>query len=244
MFRTASQNRIFQDVVNQIQEAILEGKLKTGDILPSERELKEMFNISRGTLREALRVLEQKGLIEIKLGIGGGSVVKALNTEQISESLALLIRTQNVSLNHLAEFREGIEGIITAQAAERAKKTDIQVLKELLEEARACIEMGSSHRDTFIDIDKQIHLTLAKITGNPIYQSLMYSVHENIHRYYDRYLSMEERELNENYQDLCDIVSAVAQGLADEACLLAQSHVHRFNRYMKNRARQQQKGTR
>jgi DNA-binding GntR family transcriptional regulator len=161
----------------------------------------------------------------ILLSIGGGSVVKALNTKQISESLALLIRTQNVSLNHLAE------------------KTDIQVLKELLEEARACIEMGSSHRDTFIDIDKQIHLTLAKITGNPIYQFLMYSVHENIHRYYDRYLSMEERELNENYQDLCNIVNAVEQGHVDEACLLAQNHVHRFNRYMKNRARQQQKGT-
>jgi DNA-binding FadR family transcriptional regulator len=240
MFRTASQNRIFQDVVHQIQEAILEGKLKTGDILPSERELKETFNISRGTLREALRVLEQKGLIEIKLGIGGGSVVKALNTEQISESLALLIRTQNVSLNHLAEFREGIEGIITARAAERAKETDIQVLKKLLEEAHACIEKGSSQRDAFIDIDKQVHLTLAKITGNPIYQSLMVSVHENIHRYYDQYLSMEERELNENYHDLCDIVDAVEQGRADEARALAQNHVHRFNRYMKSRARQQQ----
>jgi DNA-binding FadR family transcriptional regulator len=239
MFRTASQSRIFQDVVNQIQEAILEGKLKTGDILPSERELKETFNISRGTLREALRVLEQKGLIEIKLGIGGGSVVKALNTEQISESLALLIRTQNVSLNHLAEFREGIEGIITARAAERATETDIEVLKKLLEKAHVCIEKGSSHRDAFIDIDKQVHLTLAKITGNPIYQSLMVSVHENIHRYYDQYLSMEERELNENYQDLCDIVNAVAQGQADEARTLAQNHVQRFNRYMKNRARQQ-----
>ena len=63
MFRTVSQNRIFEDVVNQIQEVILERKLKTGDILPSGRVLKETFNNNRGSMREALRVLEQKGLI-------------------------------------------------------------------------------------------------------------------------------------------------------------------------------------
>ena len=72
MFRAAKQSRIFQDIVDQIQEAILDGRFKAGDMLPSERELKEMFQTSRGTLREALRVLEQKGLIEIKLGVGGG----------------------------------------------------------------------------------------------------------------------------------------------------------------------------
>ncbi|MBW2677983.1 MAG: FadR family transcriptional regulator, partial [Deltaproteobacteria bacterium] len=130
MFHAASQNRIFQDIVDQIQEAILEGRLQTGDILPSERDLKEMFNTSRGTLREALRVLEQKGLIEIKLGVGGGSVVKEVSVDKISESLALLIRTQRVSLNHLAEFREAVEGIIAAQAAERATPADIKQLKE------------------------------------------------------------------------------------------------------------------
>ena len=78
LFRAAKQNRIFQDVVEQIQEAIIEGHLKVGDRLPPERELKEMLQTSRSTLREALRVLEQKGLIEIKLGMGGGAVVKTL----------------------------------------------------------------------------------------------------------------------------------------------------------------------
>jgi DNA-binding FadR family transcriptional regulator len=58
MFQAAKQTKVFQDVVEQIQGAILDGRLKTGDTLPSERQLKEMFNISRGTLREALRVLE------------------------------------------------------------------------------------------------------------------------------------------------------------------------------------------
>jgi GntR family transcriptional repressor for pyruvate dehydrogenase complex len=235
MFQTAKQTKVFQDVVAQIQEAILDGRLKTGDTLPSERHLKDMFNISRGTLREALRVLEQKGLIEIKLGVGGGSVVKDVNADQVSESLALLIRSQKVSLNHLAEFREDVEGIVAAHAAKRCTEADILKLRELLNEARKCIDQGTSQRDAFIEIDKQIHMTLAAVAQNPIYISVLHSVHENIHRYYEKYLSMEERELKENYEDLSDLVNTVEKGQADKARDLARDHVHRFNQYMKRR---------
>ncbi|MCK7504178.1 MAG: GntR family transcriptional regulator [Desulfobacterales bacterium] len=98
MFQTAKPTKVFQEVVAQIEEAILAGRIETGQTLPSERELKEMFQISRGTLREALRVLEQKGLIEIRLGVGGGSVVRAVDAGRVSESLGLLIRSQKVSL--------------------------------------------------------------------------------------------------------------------------------------------------
>ena len=168
MFRVASQNRIFQDIVGQIQEAILDGRLQAGDTLPSEREMKTMFDTSRGTLREALRVLEERGLIDIKLGVGGGSVVKAVGVDKVSESLALLIRTQRVSLKHLAEFRESVEGVIIARAAERATPEDIGKLEALLEEAGKHIGRGTAGRDKFIDIDKQIHLVLAEITGNPM----------------------------------------------------------------------------
>jgi DNA-binding FadR family transcriptional regulator len=64
---------------------------------------------------------------------------------------------------------------------------------------------------------------------------VLHSVHENIHRYYDRFLSMEERELQENYQDLCDIAEAVEKGRTDHARRLARDHVRRFNQYMKRR---------
>jgi GntR family transcriptional repressor for pyruvate dehydrogenase complex len=241
MFQTAKQTKVFQDVVAQIQEAILDGRLKTGDTLPSERQLKDMFNISRGTLREALRVLEQKGLIEIKLGVGGGSVVKDVNEDQVSESLALLIRSQKVSLNHLAEFREDVEGIIAAHAAKRCTEADISQLRELLKKARKCLDQGTSQRDAFIEIDKQIHMTLAAVSQNPIYISVLHSVHENIHRYYEKYLSVAERELHENYEDLCDLVDRVEKGQADEARELARDHVHRFNQYMKKRELEEKK---
>jgi DNA-binding FadR family transcriptional regulator len=78
-------------------------------------------------------------------------------------------------------------------------------------------------------------MTLAQVAENPIYISVLHSVHDNIHRYYDQFLSMEEPELQENYQDLCDLVKAVEKGQADHARRLARGHVHRFNQYMKTR---------
>jgi DNA-binding GntR family transcriptional regulator len=78
-------------------------------------------------------------------------------------------------------------------------------------------------------------MTMADITGNPIYISVLHSIHDNIHQYYDRFLSMEEPELQENYKDLCSIVAAVEDGHAVLARSLAENHVQRFSRYMKER---------
>ena len=235
MFKVAKSTKVFQNVVDQIQEAILDGRLEIGQSLPSERELKEMFGISRGTLREALRVLEQKGLIEIRLGVGGGSIVKPLDTDQVAESLGLLIRSQQVSLGHLAQFREDVEGIVAARAAAQRDPDHIARLKSLLEQAGNCLAEGVEGRDEFIEIDKQIHMTMAEITANPIYIFVLHSIHENIHRYYDRFLSMETPELEENYQFLSDVVAAIETGDGNLASELVQDHVKRFNRYMENR---------
>ena len=194
MFKVAKSTKVFQNVVDQIQEAILDGRLKIGQSLPSERELKEMFGISRGTLREALRVLEQKGLIEIRLGVGGGSIVTALRSP-----------------------------------------VHIEQLNALLAQARQCLAEGLAGRDDFIEIDKQIHMTLAEITANPIYIFVLHSIHENIHRYYDRFLSMEIPELEENYQFLSAVVAAIETGDGNLASELVQDHVKRFNRYMESR---------
>ena len=168
MFREASQNRIFQDVVNQIQDAILDGRLKNGDILPPERELKEMFNTSRGTLREALRVLEERGLIEIRLGVRGGSIVKTLTTQHASQTLALLIRSQMVSIKQLSEFREGIEGTVASMAAQRADSADKKQLNTLLQKAREIVEQEPVDRESFIESDRRIHLELANISRNSL----------------------------------------------------------------------------
>jgi DNA-binding FadR family transcriptional regulator len=237
MFREAKQSRIFQDVVEQIEQAIIKGQLKAGDTLPAERELRSQFNTSRGTIREALRVLEQKGLIEIKLGAGGGAVVKTLDTEQVAQSLGLLIRFQRVSLRHLAEFRQDVEGDVVALAAERAGADDIRRVKALLQEAENYALEGPKMRDEFIRMDKQIHMELARISGNPIYLSVLQTVHDNIQLYYDQYLAMDEQELMANYADLCSIVEAVEAGDSSKARHFTRFHIHRFYEYMEKHAR-------
>lgn len=127
--------------MEQIQDAILTRELPPGSKLPAERELKEMFNTSRGTLREALRVLEQKGLIEIKLGVNGGAIVKQIDTDPLMESLALLIQSGNVSLTHLSEFRIKIEGSLMELATKRATLKDIEELERMQARARHCYEI-------------------------------------------------------------------------------------------------------
>jgi len=234
-FRKIQPLRSFQNVADQIQEAIIEGRLKTGDKLPSEMKLKDMFDTSRGTIREALRVLEQRGLIDIKTGVSGGAIVRDLSTEKITEGLDLLMQYQKVSPKHLEEFRHEVEGKVTALAAERATKRDIENLKRILAEARDQLGKGTGGYKEFFHIDVELHIALAQIARNPLFIAVLQMIHENI---LDRWLQVTPSDkdiLRENYEDLCDIVSAVERGKADESRLLAHDHVRRFHRYMRRK---------
>lgn len=235
MFKTVKLNRAYQDVVDQIQEAIIDGSLKPGSQLPAERDLKEQFGVSRGTLREALRVLEQKGLIEIRTGVAGGSVIREINSDKLSENIGLLIRNCAVSLRDLADFREGIEGGVAALAAMRANDQDRQELKDLLEAAEVYLKKGKKGWDAFIRTDEQIHMALARISNNQLFIAVLTSVYYNIHTYYENFLPWSNELMQENYLDLKNIIAAVADSDADQARHLAQSHVRRFNTHMEEK---------
>ena len=237
-FKRATQNRIFQDVVDQIEETILDGKIKAGARLPSERELCDMFGTSRGTLREALRILEQKRLIEIRLGVNGGAYVRESNSELIAQNLAMLVQSGQVSLDHLGEFREGIEGTVAMLAARRASKKDVAVLKKLLGKAQILCSKGTGGWSEFVKVDENIHTEIARLSGNPLYAFVLKSVHDNMHRYYDRFLRAGDREMEENLEDLALMVDAIAKGDERGARDRAVAHVRRFNHYMKMKKRQ------
>lgn len=227
MFKRAKQNRVFQDVVEQIQDAIVTKKLAPGTRLPAERDLKEMFNTSRGTLREALRVLEQKGLIEIKLGVTGGAIVKRIDTDSIMESLALLIRSGEVSLGHLSEFRIKIEGSLVELATERATSDDIQEMERLFDKARHCFE--NQDWDTFLQTDEAMHTFIGTMTRNPVFQFVQKSIHENIHRYYRDYLPMNHERTLENLTDFEKIIAAMKAKDGAAASAIITDHVRRFH---------------
>ena len=231
-FREAKQNKVFEDVVDQIENAILDGNLKAGDRLPAERELVKLFGTSRGTLREALRVLEQKGLIEIKLGVHGGAMVKSVTAEPVAESLALLIRHERVSLKHLAEFREGLEANVAELAAARVTENDKEELAGLIDDARAALDLLPDHWEEFILVDERFHTTLGRIAGNPVYIWILETIHDNIHRYYQRHLPRSRPVFEENFTDLSEIAEAVTAGNGQRARELAADHVKRFSRHM------------
>jgi len=230
MFKKTEKTKAYQEIVAQVEMAILSGDLTPGQKLPPERDLIDTFGISRNTLREALRVLEQKGLITVKTGQKGGIVVKKVDTKQLSESLAFLIRHRRVSLTHLAEFREGLEGNISALAAKRAKVADIQHLTDILNQMEDEIEKDLM---SILQLDKSFHLTLAAITGNPVFLTLLKVIYNNIHQYYSRLYPKESRYKWEIYQDLREIADAVRCGNAIKARQLTKRHIYRSNTYLK-----------
>lgn len=222
----------YQHVVDEIVTAICDGSIKEGDKLPSEMKLKDMFDTSRGTIREALRVLEQKGLVSIKTGVKGGATVQAANTGPMSDNLAILIRQQKVSLNHLAEFRKMIEGHISEQAAKIAEKKDIEALKVILQEAAAHIKTKPSSWKVFHKMDARFHMVLARIAKNPLLEANLITVHDNIQVYFHQYLPWSNALLKDNYKDLSDIVDAVEQKDPVAARRIAEDHVSKFNDLM------------
>ena len=233
MFTKARHNRVFEDVIQQVETAIIDGDLKPGDRLPAERELQKMLDIGRGTLRESLRVLEQKGLIEIKPGAKGGIFVKKPNSDQMSDNLSFFIRCRRVSLKHLAQFRQDVEGKIAARVARSAAPEQIAQLKGFLAEVDRYLDEGLSRWDDFMETDAQIHLSLARFAGNPIHHFFLKTIYDNILLHnFTTYLPKEKETMRLIYRDLVALVNAVAEGDDEAARSVARCHVTMFNEYM------------
>jgi len=228
VFKEVKPNKVFQDVVGQIEDAIVGGDLEVGDKLPPERELKETFSVSRGTLREAFRVLEEKSLIDIQLGAGGGAIVQEVTPGVGTDSLSLLLRSQDISLKTLREVRMDMEASIARLAAERAGPDGLDRLQVILKQAKASLDDHLGWR-VYVRADAEFHMELARLTGNPVYEYIQTAIHENINRYYVEYLEHDESVLYDHYQDLCDIVDAVTEGDGQMASTKMQQHLGRMD---------------
>lgn len=235
MFKQAKQNRAFEDIISQIQESILQGELKNGDRLPGERQFREIFKVSRGTLREALRALEQKGLITIKTGVRGGAFICPVNNKLMNENLDLLLRHQKITLKELAEFREAVEGFVAAKAAQKAKKTDLMQLTNLLESIKNHLDTSPFDWKAVIIKDSEFHLCLSRIAGNRVFESILGTIYENIFKYFDRFLPKKRRLQEKNYRDLCKITEAIEKRDSQRAQSLVQDHVKYFNWMMEKK---------
>jgi GntR family transcriptional repressor for pyruvate dehydrogenase complex len=160
--------RIYEEIVRQIKAMIAEGRLKSGDQLPPERDLADKFVVSRTSVREALRALESLGLVEIRPG--EGTFVKEISVEALIEPLALVMASQREAIGELFEARRLLEPAIAALAARRATPDEIQEMERILEEQAKEIAVGR----TGLSQDGQFHAAIAGAAHN---RAIMRIVH-------------------------------------------------------------------
>src|SRR5882724_5447626 len=132
--------RIYEEIVRQVKQLIGEGRLKSGDRLPPERDLAEKFMVSRTSVREALRALQSRGLIEIRAG--EGTFVRDISVETLIEPLALVILPHREAVGELFEARRLLEPAIAALAARRATREEIQEMERILEDQAKEVAAG------------------------------------------------------------------------------------------------------
>lgn len=174
MYSRIKTSRLYEQIVEQIEKLILDGKLHPGDQLPPERELAEQFSVSRTAVREAVKALREKGLVEIQTG--RGTFITHGTQQVFRNSLGWVIKGQGNRLDDLVQVREILEPPIAAMAAEMAAETDIQNLRQAVEAMDEALD--DQDADTFIEADLEFHLSLANATQNRLVPTLLDSIVE------------------------------------------------------------------
>lgn len=173
LFKPVTVDRVSQVIVDQIKLLVREGKLSNGDRLPSERDLCQRFGVSRVTVREALRVLEASGLIEIRVGARGGAFVSSPSRERLGEGLADLMTLSPLTAGHITEARTVIEVGILPFVVERATEADIASLRRMVEEGHDALD-----RDAYtMNLSAAFHVGVAVCAHNPAIETLVQSFH-------------------------------------------------------------------
>jgi GntR family transcriptional regulator, transcriptional repressor for pyruvate dehydrogenase complex len=162
LFTPVTMGRMSEDIVDQIRLLIREGRLTPGDRLPSERDLCERFGVSRVTVREALRILEANGLIEIRVGARGGAFVTAPSGSHIREGIIDLMTMSPTTATEVTETRKIIELGIIPLVCERATEDDLAALQELCDKATAARDAGTYT----MEMSAEFHTRLAECTHN------------------------------------------------------------------------------
>jgi len=153
--------RVSEDIVAQLKGLIAEGKLRSGDQLPSERDLSEQFKVSRASVREAIRALESMGLLEARQGDG---TYVATSVEALVQPLAHAIAREENAIQEMFEVRRLLEPQLAGLAAARASAADLEELEDILgKQARQVAEGG-----TGAELDTAFHSALARSAKNTL----------------------------------------------------------------------------
>ncbi|MFQ5898106.1 MAG: FadR/GntR family transcriptional regulator [Candidatus Methylomirabilia bacterium] len=194
--------RIYAEIVRQLQTLISEGKLKSGDRLPPERDLADRYKVSRASVREAMRALESLGLIEIRAG--EGTFVREVSVEALIQPLALVILSQRAAAEELFEARRILEPAIAGLAARRASRDEIHEMERIL--AEQAQEVARGH--TGVTQVAAFHAALASSAHNRAITRLLHALLDLLTQSRQEFLQAPGRPTR-SHQDHRRILAAI-----------------------------------
>ena len=169
MLNPVKSTKIYEMVMEQIKDIVKKGELKSGDKLPSERDLSEKLEVSRASVREALKALQMLGLIEAKHG--EGNFITANFENNLLEPLSIVFLLIGSKSKDIFELRKIIEPETAALAAKNITKEQLIELKEIMNELN-----DTSDEEKSASLDKMFHYKIAQASGNPLISTIMFSV--------------------------------------------------------------------
>jgi GntR family transcriptional regulator, transcriptional repressor for pyruvate dehydrogenase complex len=210
--------RIYEEIVRQVKAMIAEGRLKSGDRLPPERELAEKFVVSRTSVREAMRALESLGLIEIRPG--EGTFVRGGSVEALIEPLALVMLSEREAIGELFEARRLLEPAIAGLAARRATPEDLADMVRILEAQAGAIAAGG----TGLAQDAAFHAAIASAAHNRVITRIVHAIMDLLSQSREESLNTPGRPAR-SHQDHRRVLDAITRRDADDAARAMLAHV-------------------
>jgi GntR family transcriptional regulator, transcriptional repressor for pyruvate dehydrogenase complex len=171
LFREIKRISVSKEIMIQIKESILSGKIKSGDKIPSERELTERFNVSRNMVREAIRGLEMTGYLDVRQGPQGGAFVKEFTHERLSKVFLDFYLAEKLSVKDLNQARLHLEPEVARLAAKNIDSRSRLILMEAMEKEYFADNLEERMRSL-----TSVHCVLAGICGNFFYEIMVNSL--------------------------------------------------------------------
>lgn len=223
-FDPVGHESIANAVVDQIESMIVDGILKEGHRLPSERELAEAMGVSRPKLREALQTLESRGLVSVRHG--EGSFIASLTGRAMSPALLALYARHGRAFYDYLEYRREQEGFAARIAAQRATQSDKERLSEIISEMQTAWE--NDDLDASQEADLRLHVAVVDASQNTTLIHMMASVYDLTRQgvFYNRkFLRTMDGTGARLLQQHKDIVQAILDGDPDAAETAARTHM-------------------
>lgn len=208
-FTPIKTKRLYEEIVEQIKRLLTEGKLKPGDKLLAEREMAEQFQVSRASVREAIRTLEMLGIIDIRPG--EGTFIRDTETDDIIRPLAMFLAVERSSLLDMFEMRRIFETATAGLAAQRATEEELDQIEAMLENMRERLNVQDPARGE--EFDAAFHYAVAEATHNSLLTKLFKTVSEE----FAKANSVARRQLyqsgEENAQKIIDQHAEILAGI-------------------------------